>query len=443
MGLGPGDPSLRTVAGQRALESASRILLRTRIHPGLEEFVTDLRVSDCDDLYERGKTFDEVYVAIVERTLALAEDGHLVYAVPGHPLFGERTVDILRHRAQQENISVEVVSAVSAVDAVAEAVEVDPFASQLQLLDALHLRTVLENDPFSGGDLGINPYRPCLVTQVYAHDVASAVKLALGRLYPDDHPVQVIRSAGVPSQETRTCIPLYVLDHQPVDHLTSVYVEPMAPLAGHRHPATLQQIVAQLRRPGGCPWDRVQTHSTLRAAVIEEAYEVIDAIDSEDRVNLSEELGDLLLQVMLHAQIAEEAGDFAFEDVVEQVSAKLIRRHPHVFGDVSARTPTEVVKTWNQVKAEERLARGEEAAPRSKLDRLPRSMPALTRAARLLEAADLPPMEVAPPPTRSLGDQLLDLVSRIVASGSDPEAVLDATVRRRLAAAPLQGVPAE
>ncbi len=433
MGLGPGDPGARTVATQRALDAAQRILLRTSLHPGLEDLIGDPRVSDCDDLYEQSLTFDLVYTSIVQRIVELAKTGPLVYAVPGHPSFGERTVDLLRRRVETTAVDIELLPAVGALDAIAAALDIDPFASELQLIDGVLLSRLAEQDPFGAGRLGIYPYRPCLISQVYAPEVASAVKLALTRLYPDDYQVGVIRSAGIPAEEERQPCALYELDRQHVDHLTSVYVPPMPSLQAHRSPATLAQIVAHLRAPGGCPWDRAQSHTTLRDALIEEAYEAVDAIDADDPGNLAEELGDVVLQAVLHAQIAEEAGEFAFEDVLEQVSAKLLRRHPHVFGDASASTPSDVVKTWNQVKAEERQARGEDAPLLNKFDRLPRSMPALTRAARLLAAEEAPEVSGEISVSDDLGAQLLNVVARMVASDRDPETELDRALTYRLA----------
>ncbi len=435
MGLGPGDPGARTIAAQRALDAAQRILLRTLVHPGIEDLRADPRVSACDDLYETSQTFDEVYSSIVERIIALGLSGPLVYAVPGHPSFGERTVDLLRQKAQEAGLDIELLPAVSALDEIAATTGIDPFASELQLLDAVLLSRLAERDPFAGGRLGIYPYRPCLISQVYAPEVASAVKLALTRVYPDDHPVEVLRSAGIPSREERQHCALFELDRQHVDHLTSVYVPPAAALEAHRSPATLAQIVARLRAPAGCPWDRAQTHASLRDSLIEEAYEAVDAIDAGDPGNLSEELGDLVLQAVLHAQIAEEAGEFAFEDVLEQVSTKLVRRHPHVFGDESASTPSDVVTTWNQVKAEERRARGETALIVDKTERLPRSMPALTRAARALRAERPVAAPGEPSSTDDFGEQLLNVVARTVAGGRDPESELDRALRCHLAKA--------
>ena len=140
---------------------------------------------------------------------------------------------------------------------------------------------------------------------------------------------------------------------------------------------TLMDIVARLRAPGGCPWDREQTHESLKRNLLEESYEVIEAIDQGDPAVLSEELGDLLVQVAFHADIAKEAGDFQLEDVLREINAKLVRRHPHVFADGHAKDAREVERNWEQIKAEERKAKGEIKSP---VEGIPNNLPALTYA---------------------------------------------------------------
>ena len=441
IGLGPGDPWLRTVGAQRSLDGAERIILRTAWHPGLDDLLTDPRVVTCDDLYEVGATFEEVYQAVVRRVLEVAEatTGVVVYAVPGHPWFGERTVTLLREEADRRGIPLGVYSAVSAFDVFAAALPADLMAEEIQVLDAASLALILAQEPFAGGKLTVDPARPVLVCQVYAQPVATAVKLVLGRLFPDDHPITIVRAAGVAGQESRDDCYLFELDRRPADHLTSVYVPALPPLAATRSPFTLQRIVAQLRAPGGCPWDRKQTHPSLRDAIIEEAYETVDAIDENDISHLAEELGDLLLIVAMHAQIAEEAGDFAIEDIYDAVSRKLVRRHPHVFGDVTAKTPEAVVATWDAVKAAERAAAGveEPVSPMSPLAKLPRSMPALQKARVLFGARKgSTPVELEPAVERELGDALLEAARQAAAAGVDPEQALLAALERAFAAQP-------
>ncbi|GBD26164.1 Nucleoside triphosphate pyrophosphohydrolase/pyrophosphatase MazG [bacterium HR30] len=146
----------------------------------------------------------------------------------------------------------------------------------------------------------------------------------------------------------------------------------------------LVRIMERLRAPGGCPWDRAQTHQSIKAYLIEEAYEVAEAIDEGNADELRKELGDVLLQVVFHAQMAREAGTFTLEDVIAHINEKMVRRHPHVFGSATADTPDEVLRNWARIKAEERKA---EASDRSVLAGVPRALPALQRAHRLGEKA--------------------------------------------------------
>ncbi|MDP6497631.1 MAG: nucleoside triphosphate pyrophosphohydrolase [Dehalococcoidia bacterium] len=140
---------------------------------------------------------------------------------------------------------------------------------------------------------------------------------------------------------------------------------------------TLVNIVARLRAPGGCPWDREQTHESLKRHLLEESYEVIEAIDQGNPAILSEELGDLMVQVAFHADIAGEAGEFQLEDVLRQINGKLVRRHPHVFADEHAEDAREVEQNWEQIKAQERKEKGESKSP---VEGIPVDMPALAYA---------------------------------------------------------------
>jgi tetrapyrrole methylase family protein/MazG family protein len=433
IGLGPGDPELRTVAAQRAIDTAERIILRTAIHPGLEDLLADPRVTTCDDLYESGASFDEVYARIADRVADAVMAGNIVYAVPGNPAFGERTIGAIRERLAGTDVPITIQSAVSALDVVATALGVDPLSMQAQLIDAADLSAAIAAEPFSGGLIDLSPAKPCLVMQVYSPAIASDVKLALGRLYPDEHPVSLITAAGVNGEESVHYCPLFEIDRYPVDHLTSLWAPALPALDVHRTAASLQRITAHLRSPEGCPWDRKQNHATLRGAVIEEAFEVVDAIDEEDSDHLAEELGDLLLQVYLQAQIAEEQGEFLLEDVYEQITTKLIRRHPHVFGEDVAKTPDAVVQTWERVKAEERRQKdGRASEVRHPLDKLPRSMPAMQKVARAL-AKQGPGNNALSYATRDVvANQLFDAVAGAVRAGLDPEAELERVARQRL-----------
>ncbi|MGN6361115.1 MAG: nucleoside triphosphate pyrophosphohydrolase [Thermomicrobiales bacterium] len=396
VGLGPGDAGLMTRDTLDWLASGRPVWLRTRIHPTVAQLPDAARWSDFDALYEQADNFDALYAAIVAALLdaALAAgDGPIVYAVPGHPTIGESTVARLREAAPARGVAVAIVPALSFLDTIAPLLPLDPLRDNLQLVDGLALAAALDAEPFSGGVWPLSPLRPALVGQVYNAATASAVKLALGRFYPDDHPVTVLRASGVAGAETTHTVPLHELDHRTAgeaDHLTSVFVPALAPEAATRVAQGLQAITARLRAPDGCPWDREQTHQSIRANFLEETYEALDALDAGDMDAFREELGDVLLQVYLQSQMAEEAGEFTLEEVYDAIATKLVRRHPHVFGDLIATDSGQVLRNWDQIKETERRAKGrraEKAAP-SALDGIPRSMPALARAALTQDRID-------------------------------------------------------
>ncbi len=383
VGLGPGDPGLLTRQTSELLQRGN-VFLRTRIHPTLEAMSESEGWQSFDHLYESGTTFEDVYTSIVAELLKAALNEPIVYAVPGHPLFGEATVRRLINRAVECGVSVDVFPAVSFLDTVATTLRIDPLNEDLQIVDALDIAAASEAQPYAGGLLPISPLRPAVIAQIYSDRVASAVKLAMSQVYPDDLEVTLVTATGS-AVETAVTIPLHELDQQDVDHLSSLYVPAIDPLDVNRVSEGLQRIVARLRAPGGCPWDREQTHESLTRHMLEEAYEVIDAVERDAQDDLQEELGDVLLQVYLHAQIAEEAGDFALEDVVETLSSKLVRRHPHVFGDRQISTSGDVVKAWDQIKQEERSGQVEKSP--SPFASIPASLPALTRAQTVMRRA--------------------------------------------------------
>lgn len=426
VGLGPGDPGLRTVGTQQILDEADRIILRTRVHPGLEDLKDDPRVSDCDDLYAAAADFDELYPAIAARVIETAiESGSVVFAVPGHPRIGERSVPMVESSARGAGIPVDVRTAVSFVDAVISEAATDPLVNGMQIADAENLALAVESEPFSAGQLGIDPARGLLIGQIYNRHLASSVKIALGRLFPDDHPVLVVTAASAPDAAAAVAqVRLHELDRIAANHLTSAIVPPLPSLEAFGSADTLTRIVARLRAPGGCPWDRTQTHTSLRDSILEEAYETVDAIDAGDAAGLMEELGDLSLLVAMHAQLAEEDGTFRIEDVFAGISRKLIRRHPHVFGDVEAVTSAAVIATWEEVKAAERRSTGTPEA-RHPVDALPRSMPALRKVVEVFA----PRTTLHGPPDDQTGQALLAATRHLIEQGIDPERALERALR--------------
>ena len=219
----------------------------------------------------------------------------------------------------------------------------------------------------------------------------------LRRLYPPEAPVARLGSsaAGAARQAAATTIGALV----DADLAGPLYLAPVAPELASAGPWAMPYISDRLRQPDGCPWDREQTHASLRKHLLEEAYEVYDALEGGATPDLAEELGDLLLQVILHAQLAAEAGVFDLADVQAAIARKIVRRHPHVFGDAVARTATDVNRQWERIKAGERedAARvsaadagapaGTAAAPKSALDGISPSMPALAAGQEMQERA--------------------------------------------------------
>jgi tetrapyrrole methylase family protein / MazG family protein len=369
VGLGPGAADWISPAAVARLHLAgARVFARTRFFPGLERLLDGLQWATFDELYERAASLDDVQTSMVERLLSAGDE--VVLAVPGDGALGEAVLARLR----AGGASVEVVAGVSLGVAALAAAGLDA-ANGAQLVEATSLGG-------SGLDLLIelNPRWPAAVTGVFSPRVASDVKLALQRVYPSEHGVQLVRHPGLPDQElARTSLAELDRVRLAFDHLTHAVVPPVVGSVPTGSAHGLRAIVARLRTPEiGCPWDLEQTHRSLIPYVIEEAYEVVDAIEEDDPVGLADELGDLLLQVALHAEVGDQSAEFDWNDVVHGLSEKLVRRHPHVFGDVQVSGAGEVVRNWDQLKAAERV---DQPPPTSALDGVAKSLPQLKRAA--------------------------------------------------------------
>lgn len=343
LGLGPGDPALLTREAWQILSDAGEIYLRTRQHPTLGGFPSSLQVHSFDAFYEDGESFADVYRQIVDRVLALSERPQgVLYAVPGDPFVAEATTPAIIDRAKTMGIPYRVVPGVSYIEPTFSALEIDPLPSTV-LLDALEL-TGAHHPPFP-------PDVPALIAQVYSPMVASNVKLTLMAVYPDHHPVKLVHSAGTTDQKVEG-LKLYEIDRsQDIGLLTSLYIPSLGKGTSFE---AFQEVIAHLRAPDGCPWDREQDHQSLRPHLLEEAYEALTALDENDPRAMQEEFGDLLLQIVLHAQIASEYGEFTMADILQGVHNKLVQRHPHVFEDLDIDETEEVLQNWERLKAKER-----------------------------------------------------------------------------------------
>jgi len=328
------------------------------------------------------------------------------------------------------------------LNAVFAALRLDTQAVAVQIVPAARLAPP---QPFA-------PLLPFAVTQpLLVCGLADAPTLARAQAtlltaYPPDHEAKLIAGSAVSTVSVGT-----IAQHRPAPDLC-IYLPPLDILDAASTFDALRYITARLRAPGGCPWDREQTHESLKPYLLQETYEVLDALDSGDLIKLREELGDLLMQVMIHAQVAAEAGTFDIGDVIAGIASKLVRRHPHVFADVRVSGAREVLRNWEQIKQAEREGNGEDGAGQSLLAGVPAHLPALAcaqdmqeRAARAgfdwpsiegalsdvaRQAADLPQAQTHGEKLDRLGDLLFSLVGVARRLEVDAEEALRLTNRR-------------
>ncbi len=374
LGLGPGAIDELSLRAWEKIRKTKTLYLRTDRHPIVADLPASCEVLSFDDVYQRHDQFDDVYEEIAASILQLArERGDVVYAVPGDPLVGEATVTRLLERAAEASIEVEIIHGISFIEPCLSLLGIDALDG-LQVLDALAIAEQYHPP--------INPALPALLAQVYSQSVASNLKLTLMNQYDDEYPVKLIHSAG--RDALVEPLRLYEIDRSSrIDVMTSLFIPALDELSSFE---SLQNIIAHLRSPAGCAWDREQTHKSLRPFLIEEAYEALDALDAADPKALLEELGDLLLQIMLHTQIAIDDGEFRMPDLLRQLSEKMIRRHPHVFGDVEATGDLgQLSRIWQAAKQAEKADALVEFA--SILDGIPKGAPALFVAQRYSQRA--------------------------------------------------------
>ncbi|EIL8447864.1 nucleoside triphosphate pyrophosphohydrolase [Clostridium perfringens] len=372
MGLGPGAYEALTIGALKELKNNKNIYFRTEKHPTVD-FLKDegIKFKSYDHAYEKYDSFDDVYKYIAEDLITkIKDDEDLIYAVPGHPLVAEKSVINLIELCKENNIQYEVLPAVSFVDAMMEALQVDPIEG-VKIIDAFDMKNQI-----------LDKRVGTIITQVYNNFIASEVKLRLLEGYEDDTEIIFVRAAGVEGLESIRKIPLYELDWQEdIDYLTSIYIP--KDLGNKKDFQDLLDIIETLRNPGGCPWDREQTHESLKSALLEECYEVIDAIENKDEDALIEELGDVLLQVVFHASIGKEDGYFDIMDVIGGISNKMINRHPHVFGNEEANTSEQVLVNWEEIKKEEKGIK----TLTEEMQNIAKSLPATTRAYKVQKKA--------------------------------------------------------
>jgi len=372
VGLGPAGPELVTPQTRSLLAGPDPVWLRTRRHPAAA--VVD--APSFDEVYEAAPTFAAVYDEIARRLLAeVRAQEQVVYAVPGSPLVLERTVELVRAAARDDaTLEVELLPAVSFLDAVWARLSIDPVEAGVRLVDGHAFATAAAGQP-----------GPLLIAHVHGAQVLSDIKLAF-----DEPPAGavVLQRLGLPDESV---IEVDWADLDRVvdaDHLTSLYLPEVAEPVAMEF-ARFDELVRLLRDE--CPWDRDQTHESLRRHLLEETHEVLEALDARAGLDdatldadlddhLAEELGDLLYQIYFHARLGAERGSFTIVDVARGIHDKLVARHPHVFGDEVAADAAAVLPIWEQAKSREKQRA-------SAMDGVPASLPGLAHAAKLQKRA--------------------------------------------------------
>lgn len=371
VGLGPGDARGVTLATAELIRGSSIVRFRTCVHPAADAF---LGAVSYDELYERAESFDELYTAIVDDLVALAttaENHEVLYVVPGSPVVAERTVELLGAR---EDVTTVLEPAVSVIDVACAALGRDPMSAGLRIVDAL-----ASSHDFRGPG-------PLLILQTYSPEVLASVADRL----PETCVVMVLHHLGLDDQVITTLEANELATFSAADHLTSLWVDGLRDAGEAMN--DLVEFMKRLRAE--CPWDQEQTHASLTRHLLEEAYETIDALEAFDRAtttgvpnqaqidHVEEELGDLLFQIVFHAELGDEEGIFNFATIADGVRDKLIGRHPHVFGDVVVSGADDVASRWEDLKRTEK-------GRQSVTDGIAWQLPSLTLYTKLLRKAAL------------------------------------------------------
>jgi len=355
-------PKTLTRAAWDAIISAGTLYLQTKEHPSAKPVLdAGLAFVSMDDLYENAEDFDALNDAIAERLLS---GGECVYAVMGDGCFAQ--LPAIEKAAKRNGFRVDVLPGVSYAKAAF------PADQDAQIYTA---RTLPKR---------VDPSVPLYVQELDSPIIAGEVKLALSELYPDEWPVTLATLQQDGHYAFRT-FPLSDLDRRRTLFAGSVlYVKPCTfEEKTHYGYYDLVAVMQRLRAPGGCPWDREQTHESLKGDLIEECYELNDAIDEQDDAHIVEELGDVLMDVVFHSVIADEQGRFNENDVADGIVKKMIYRHPHVFGTEKAESSADVLKRWDELKQKEKNQKTQKEV----LCAVPKRFPALMRAGKVQKRA--------------------------------------------------------
>lgn len=372
VGLGPGDRDALTIGAMETLKNSDFLYLRTDKHPVVEYLMDEnIKFNSYDYMYENLMDFDMIYENIAQDLIKKhIEKRNIVYAVPGSPLESEKSVSILIKLCKSKNIDYKIIPSVSFLDALIERLEIDS-TDGLRIVDA-----------FDIGNSVLDKRVGTIITQVYNQFIASEVKLKLTEFYDDETEVIYCKALSIEGKESIEKIKLYELDMQEdMDYLTFVYIPKS--LNNKKDIYDLNELVDTLRGDRGCPWDKEQNHESIRKAIIEESYEVCDAIEKNDVEALIEELGDVLFQVIFHSSLGKDEELFDISDVIQAIYEKMIYRHPHVFGDEKVKSSNEVIVNWDELKKKEKNFE----SVTDELKGIANALPALIRAKKVQNKA--------------------------------------------------------
>jgi tetrapyrrole methylase family protein/MazG family protein len=404
IGLGPGSPDDLTRAAERGLREATRIFVGAPDHPVLAWLRATGATFTATSVDSSASANDSEHDNLATQFVAAAADSAgVAYATAGNPLTDDPLVPAIVQRAKDSELSVAIIPGLGLAEAALRALSVDVGTPGARRVHPNEFVPKDSSNPFRGVYRHVEPTMPLLVGPILEPAAMSRASAALRHLYPLEHRVSIVcfvSSGDRPSVTEGTIDDLARGD--PRGGCCFIYAEPLPRLSDLPAFDTLRYIVARLRAPDGCPWDREQTYQSMKKHLIEETYEAVAALDGGDLAKLAEELGDVLLQVVMYAQFGREASDFTLEDVLRAINAKLIRRHPHVFGDVAIQDSAEVLRNWERIKQSERTTGV------SSFGGIPDAAPALMRAEALLGRAErygIPAVEVA---TRAGGESPSD-----------------------------------
>jgi tetrapyrrole methylase family protein/MazG family protein len=459
--MGTGDVEALGTRARQLLTSAPNVVVTHRNHPvsrwlaaGSQRTVAVRSLSDLS----ASISSERAIAAVLDE---VRQGNELVLAAPGNPLREDHFSRSLAKDASGSGVSVGVIPAMGYFDAATASDLLSSPFDDIQIVGSSKINPrssvgTVVSDVYAGVYRPIDPTRPLFLGPLFADEELIRAKAWLGLEYPADHPLVVSTFPGDGSNQRSAALTVESLVWDETAFALSLLVRPVDRLRDLTSFDTLRYIVGRLRAPDGCPWDREQDYRTIKKHLIEETYEAIGALDDEEYGRFAEELGDVILQVVMYAQFGREAGDFTLETVLRAVNEKMIRRHPHVFGDVALPTSADVLRNWETIK------RREKPGSASTFDGIPESAPALmraeavqSRASRYGWSADLVESVVsntvgAPDrDTRAwqFGNVLFDLVASARTDKIDPEEALrlainrfQARVERVLADAHLEGI---